>query len=367
MAASAPALAALEAIDDEELGAVVGQSLFVGDFIAGNASDPNDGRFDFHRMGLDVELAMNANIDKLQLGCGGFNESIASNSCDIDMDYVRLMGLNDAKVGPSPDGPLSDFVLRRPYIEIAVTGGGVTDREVAGIKIGSESANGYFGIGRTYANDTINEEFGGTCGSGSPEARLACHTGLNRVSGYLNAELSGKFDISTGLGDGVACIGVIDVNGGECAPGSNSPFVVEIVGSRLREMLQPGVPLKIDDGLFTLLKAIGLNDAYSTIQQSLRFIHGFALDDTDDFYLAFQREMVAYPTYDKSGYAYPANAGWWMNVPYVAVRNFTGQEVTIGGGIGGALSALGRPGPLVRESELNTVPPSNCYGGYAFC
>src|SRR5690606_27246299 len=155
--------AAMEPIGDEALSEVTGQSLFVGDFIAGNSSDPNGGRFDFHRMGLDVELALNANIDKLQLGCGGFNESITANACDIDMDYVRLMGLNANGDGGHPDGPASDFILKRPYIELAVSGTGITNREVVGIKVGSESANGYFGVGRTYANGDTNQEFGGTC------------------------------------------------------------------------------------------------------------------------------------------------------------------------------------------------------------
>lgn len=363
--------AAMEPIDDEALSEVTGQSLFVGDFIAGNPSDPNGGRFDFHRMGLDVELALNANIDKLQLGCGGFNNSIAGNACDIDMDYVRLMGLNANGDGGHPDGPLSDFILKRPYIEIAVTGTGITNREVAGIKVGSESANGYFGVGRKYANGQTNQEFGGVCGSGSPAARLNCHTGLNRVSGYLNTELSGRFPIDGALSSGDACFGVMtgpnalaqcSATDTEGVWGSQSgPMMAEIVGTRLTEMRQT-IELDVDGDI---LGFIPLDHAYSTVIQNLRFLHGFALDDTSDFFLSFQRERVAYPTYQKDGFAYPANAGWWMNVPYVGVKNFVGDTVELG--LGDELAALGYPGPDVENSELNSLPPNNCYGGYGFC
>ena len=370
--ATLPASAALEAIDDEALAAVTGQSLFVGDFIAGNASDPNGGRFDFHRMGLDVELALNANIDKLQLGCGGFNESIASNACDIDMDYVRLMGLNANGDGGHPDGPLSDFILKRPYIEIATTGSGVTTREVVGIKVGSESANGYFGVGRNYTNGQVNQEFGGTCNpGGNPAARLNCHTGLNRISGYLNTELSGTFPLDiASIGGGDGCFGLMTGPNAqfECSAADNQgvwgshtgPLMVEITGTRLTEMREI-----IELDLAASIIGINLDHAYSEIIQNLRFLHGFALDDTSDFFLSFQREKVAYPTYQKDGFAYPANAGWWMNVPYVGVRNFVGDEVSLG--LFDALAALSYPGTPVENSELNSLPPNNCYGSYGFC
>lgn len=377
MASIGHVFAELEPIDDEVLSTVTGQSLFVGDFIPGSPGDENGGRFDFHRMGLDVDLALNASIDKLQLGCGGFNESIASNACDIDMDYVRLMGLNSTGDGGHPDGPLSDFILKRPYIEIAVAGSGVTMREVVGIKVGSESANGYFGVGRTYANGQQNLEFGGACntasGAGNATGRLNCHTGLNRMSGYLNTELSGKFPLSLPLGgNGWACFGLMTGAAAlpQCAAGDNqgvwglgpngNKLMVEIAGSRLTEMREI-VELDLDAQIL----GINLDHAYAGIVQNLRFLHGFALDDTSDFFLSFQREKVAYPTYDKNGFAYPANAGWWMNVPYVGVRNFVGDTVDLG--LIGALQALSYPGTEVANSELNSIPPQNCYGSYAFC
>ena len=351
---------AMVALDDSELGEVHGQALLVADFIGANSLAGAGGSgsatdFEFYRMGLDVLVEMNMNIDKLQLGCGGFNESIASNACDIDLDFVSLMGLN--ATGDGPGSAKSSFRLERPYIEIAIRGSGA-NREIAGFKVGSQAANGYFGTGRVYNNGQANLENGGTCNSNNSTNRLACHSGLNRVSGFLGVELSGQFPVSiTLLGTQTACFGDHATNS-SC----NTPYYVDIAGTRISEIVQPGVPLTLSGGF---LSAIGISQAYATIQQNLRFIHGFALDGTSDFFLSFQRERVAYPTYAKDGYSHPANAGWWMNVPEVNVKNFTGDTVSLG--FGEAFNALSAPGPLVVNSELNTVPPVNCYGSYRFC
>lgn len=348
---------AMVMLDDDDLSRVTGQALFVSDMIAPAGAAGSSTDFTFFRMGLDVQLELNANIDKMQLGCGGFNESIVGNACDIDLDFVRLMGLNAAGDGPGAAVD-SSFTLRRPYIELAIRESGDGTREIAGVKIGSQEANGFFGVGRTYANGQVNQEHGGTCGGNNPAARLACHSGINRLSGYIDAELSGQFPVSiTLLGTQTACFGDVATNN-SC----NTPYFVEIQGTRLNEIVEPGIPLTLSAGF---LSAIGISQAYATIQQNLRFIHGFALDGTSDFFISFQRERVSYPTYDKQGYAQTANAGWWMNVPQVNVKNFTGDTVSLG--IGDAFSALSSPGPVVRDSELNTVPPVNCYGGNMFC
>src|SRR5690606_28511717 len=256
-------------------------------------------------------------------------------------------------------------------------GTGITSREVVGVKVGSESANGYFGVGRTYSNGQQNLEFGGTCntasGSGNTAGRLNCHTGLNRISGYLNTELAGKFPLKIAgfLGSGWGCFGLMTGPGAqpECSASDNEgvwggqtgPLMVEIVGTRTTAMRE-SIELDLNA---SLLGFIELDHAYSNIIQNLRFLHGFALDDTSDFFLSFQREKVAYPTYQQDGHAYPANAGWWMNVPYVGVRNFVGDEVALG--LFEALEALGEDGVDVENSELGSLPPNNCYGSYGFC
>ncbi|MGB1221601.1 MAG: hypothetical protein ACPG43_08675, partial [Alcanivoracaceae bacterium] len=103
----------LEALDDDALRDVHGQngSLFVADTI-----EPNElvgansySNFTFKRMGLDARLDVNMNIGKVQLGCGGINDALSGGpACDIDIDYLSLMGINAAGDRPSSLGPDSD-------------------------------------------------------------------------------------------------------------------------------------------------------------------------------------------------------------------------------------------------------------------
>lgn len=351
---------AMTPISDAEMAGITGQALLVTDYIPPNSLAGADGTtsdFGFYRMGLDAKVSFNMNIDKLQLGCGGYNNALKV-GCDIDIDYVRMMG-NNGSGGPG-DPVTSDFSMTRPYIALAIKNpDDPTKREVAGFKVGAQSANGYFGIGRRYQNGQVNQENGGTCNSGgSAAARAACHSGLNSVSGFLHTQLSGEIPVSiTLLGTQTACFGNMQGNSA-----CNNPYYIDIVGTRMDRINAPGVPLTLSGGF---LSAIGISQAYATISESLRFIHGFALDNTQDFGLSFERQPISYPKYDKSGYSHVANTGWWMNIPNISVVNFHGDKISLG--LGEAIDALSSPGPVVADAELNMMPPKNCYGSYKFC
>lgn len=128
--------------------------------------------------------------------------------------------------------------------------------------------------------------------------------------------------------------------------------------------------------------------AYAQLRADTRLLHGFAMVDTEDFYLSFQREIVSWPRFSKttppttgatncntsqggnnparcsSAYAVPANTGWWMNVPEAKLVDVVGAEQTIP--LSDLGSALGPPGLLIPNPELNLVPPDNCWTG-SFC
>lgn len=349
---------ALELMSNEELNNVSGQALIVADTIVGSGAGAG---FTYTRMGLDAVLALNANINKFQLGCGGYNEAIKSNACDIDFDYVTLMG----RSGSNPGDIGSDFVLTRPYIEIATKGSTAATREIAGVKIGAQSADGYFGIGRRYNNGATNLENGGTCGTGANA--LNCHSGINNVSGFLHAEMSGSVPLT------VTVLGIPTVNGTACfgrttidplCSTSNTPVYRDVIGTRVNQLDAQSIPLQTD--------ILGLS-GYAWITENLRFLHGFALVNTGDFAISVQREKVAYPTYTTNSstapasqqYSYPANAGWWMNVPDLKALDIAGARVTAP--LSGLLTALGTPGLHLTDIELNMNPPSNCWGGNNFC
>jgi hypothetical protein len=117
--------------------------------------------------------------------------------------------------------------------------------------------------------------------------------------------------------------------------------------------------LKNNGGLFNLI-----DTARADISESLRFIHGFALQDTSDFGLSFQRERISYPGFDQNSYSETANTGWWMNVPDVKVLDIQGELVELS--LVDAFSALGE-GVNLNNIELNQTPAINCYGSNRFC
>lgn len=355
-------------MSDSEMAGVNGKGLFVADTIVGSGAGTG---MTYTRIGLDTQIDMNININKFQLGCGGFNETIRT-GCDIDMDFVRLMG----RSGNAEGAAGSDFTLLRPYLEVATKGSGVT-REVVGFKIGAQSADGFFGVGRRYANGQTNLENGGTCGTAAGAAALACHSGLNMLSGNVHVEMSASLPVTIctlgivfgsclGPTTSTACFGrtTIDAN---CGAG-NTPVYRDIIGTRINALDAQSIQLKLNGGLGGLI-----GSAYSWITEDLRFIHGFALQNTSDFFLSFQREKVSYPTYTTNSstaaasqtYSPAANAGWWMNVPDLKALDIQGAEVKID--LIDALSTFGPPGLHLTNIELNSTPPVNCFGASSFC
>jgi hypothetical protein len=148
---------ALELLIDDEMRQQTGQSLFTAKYIngTGTASTGSAG-VDFYRLGIDAEVALNLNVKKIQLGCGGVNGA----GCDIDMDNVSLSGnaaTNTARVQ-------SDAVLTRPFIDFAIKNPNtLASREILGFRFGAENLLGLLTIGEN--NGTSN--------------------GINSMSGYL--------------------------------------------------------------------------------------------------------------------------------------------------------------------------------------
>lgn len=86
----------LSPLDDDQMRGITGKGLIVSDKISGSGlANPNaySTPFEFYRIGLDGELQLNLNVSKLQLGCGGINDHLSGHAgCDIDIDYLSLMG-----------------------------------------------------------------------------------------------------------------------------------------------------------------------------------------------------------------------------------------------------------------------------------
>lgn len=172
--ASAPQL---QAMDDDELAQATGQALLNMSYLApGEAKDKNGALITnanntgvgFYTLGLEGKLEINANIRKLQLGCGGIN---GAGGCDIDIDYFSLSGCGattcTANSSPSRgERASSDAVLTNPFIQLAFKNpDSPTARELVGFRFGAQNANGML---------TFGEE-----NSSTPN-------GINSLSGYLS-------------------------------------------------------------------------------------------------------------------------------------------------------------------------------------
>jgi hypothetical protein len=432
------ASATMMSMPENELSDISAQGLFWSDMIKGNelkGFNDYSKDFNFYRVGLDGEMALNVNIGKAQLGCGGVNDFLNANAgCDIDIDYATLMGRSGVDLG----NPLSAFILKRPYIEIAVKNdGNPAQREVVGLKIGAQSADGAISAGRRYAAGQTNQEnlsesnqygilkadgsavtssasgYDNACsGAAIGGGALGCHSGINSVSGFLGAEMSLSMRVKLKLNiifdipvDAWGCIGRTAFTGDDASCGTtrSSSLFVDIAGTRMQSLGLKAAALATEgDGIAALLDVVGLDTLYASLNADLRLVHKLTFENTNDFFISFQREPVAYPRYSKmspieemtangtlatafdscattnyatarcnSAYSVPANTGWWLNAPSVKLLDVYNDNTDLGtyglGDVPALLSLFAAPGLLINQGEFDLTPAKNCYGSSKFC
>ena len=342
----------METLTDQELGAVSGQALLVADSFNG-AEFGGDPAHTFMRMSLDAEVEMSMNIDHLQLGCGGFNSQLAgaANACDVDIEYVGFMGQGAGQPGaPGAGDPTSGFLLRRPYLEFVVEGNDdPATREIVGLKIGAQRAQGFMSIGRFIEGD-ITLTTGGTHDCTRRPNNIECHRGINRLSGWLDLTLQGE---------AYGCFGLF----AGCTPAENqedqqflASFNVnrQVYGTRMSRAYFGGV---------TMNSFLGL-DLTANINAALRYVHGTVIDATEaspaDFFISFQREPVVYPNFAKNQPSQQTNTGWWMNIPDAAMTGLVSYDNSTS--TGDAFGSIN-----YSDIDFGQRPAKNCWGDLQFC
>lgn len=408
-------------MDDDSLRDVSGQGLFVADMVRGDeltGANEYSTPFNFYRIGMDGEMQLNLNMSKLQLGCGGINDHLSGHAgCDIDIDYVTMMGRDGYEAGDSQ----SPVILDRPYMEFAIKNDDTrTMREVVGIKIGAATVNGFMATGRRYYQGVTNEENNGFASSCNPSAAtgsgvVGCHSGLNTVSGFLGTDLSLTMRVKANIcALGIvfgACLGAIGLdawgctgrtatNVDLCGTNQSDSVFVDLAGTRMQTLGLRAAELTLNgSGVVAALQALGLNDVYAQLNTDARSVHGLAFVDTSDFFLSFQREAVAYPRYSKitpteeftqngqmgvaldacattnmdtsrchSAYAVPANTGWWLNAPSAKLVDVFNDDFDLGNQtVIDVLPLLAAPGFLIEHTEFQMQRAQNCYGSSTFC
>lgn len=164
-------------LTDDELSKVQGQALMSLSYISPvdtkNLESNRSGSskdIGFYKLGMEAEIELNANIKRLQLGCGGVN---GIGDCDIDIDNLSLSGLKvDSNGKPvamtNEERAASSAKLTNPFIEFAVKNPESSSvRQVVGFRLSAEKAIGLLTAG--------------TENSSSPN-------GINTISGYMKVQ-----------------------------------------------------------------------------------------------------------------------------------------------------------------------------------
>lgn len=166
----------LQAMSDEQLSATVGQALMNLTYTAPTdavnleskriGGDKNIG---FYKMGMEADMELNANIRKLQLGCGGVNGP----GCDLDIDYLSLSGVADSNTGRAA----SSAKISNPFLEFAIKNPDrAATREVVGLRASAEAIQGMLTFGLENGPNP---------------------SGINSLSGYMEvAAAGGKVNVN---------------------------------------------------------------------------------------------------------------------------------------------------------------------------
>lgn len=418
---------AMTALNDQELAAVEGQSLFNLEFQQGSNSTDAQGRVfnqsnvGFYKLGLSAEMELNANIKSLQLGCGGANNSVRADSCDIDIDHISLSGLPTDPNYTSDQRAASSAVITNPFIQFAIKNPtSAATREVLGFRVSAEKIKGLMTLG-TENSATPN---GINTFSGYMKTKTASGVAMTeaRTMTYADTNMTLNGAVKGGLGPG------------ECGPWYNlcltlnytsdqynltlgetsAPFTIGstvVSGTRMKDVTLKGYGtvgrIDFSGALTATVYGFPLNKNVTgnitglktdiTVNQSLGLIHALYLNNPAS--LSLQSQDILW-----TGAAVGANKGWWLAMEdevelgslspttKVAITNEVLKQ-TIAGinkdltdnprSCGNLLVGCAISGDLaVGNVPMNTTTldfpltnltlqgqnfRSNCYGGLKFC
>lgn len=366
---SGVAVAQLRDMGDKDLEVVSARGLLESDKIVASSitgTPAVDSGLTFYRMGINADLAFNANINRLQLGCGGANNRLVV-GCDIDLSNVGFMGLNTSNNTPCPIGASAgacpngtDFIMRRPYIELAIANDNTPQRQVVGFSLGSQSATGFLSVGQVYTTNSVNQETGATC-----YYAAQCNSGINMFSGYIAPTFTGA------VGGTLTTLGFIPIGGyTACFSLAASPYCP--ASTPVNGTAATPITCTRCASVLTSAQAAGAAVALGIpvnigvtayVYEALSIIHGLSFAGVPNFDISVQRQQVAYPNYNKTGWDVTANTGWWMGVPgnvFINIPNVTGPNLD-------ALGTLLSGAATLANQNLGQTPASNCYGSYKFC
>lgn len=325
------AVSAMAELRDEQLSEITGQALLQMGRTPGEGASSD---IMFYKAGLDAELELNMNIDKLQLGCTA--AAIGGQHCDIDIDNFSLSGQSWGSEGR----PGSSTILTRPFLEFAVKNDSSrTMREVTGIRMSAEQVLGMLtaGLENSDTPNGINalsgymQVAGIGCSAATASSNPNACAGIADVSArnmnktHTGKNMTGRVKINFGFFDTTENYSSDDYQ--IALEATTAPFSTEtatVNGRRVTAVNVNGVayiqPIDIS-GSMTASVAFGgfipLNlqkeitgvisglRANMSLSEELGYIH--KINVNSPFSLSFQKESVLWPDAPAA-----AQQGWWM-------------------------------------------------------
>ncbi|WP_179992637.1 MULTISPECIES: hypothetical protein [unclassified Acinetobacter] len=410
---------AMTALNDTELSKIEGQALLSMEVQQGykqvdNLNNTYDqSNVSFYKLGLEAEMEVNANIKKLQLGCGGIN---GASGCDIDIDNIALSGWQSGTDYSSDDRAASSAVITNPFVQFAIKNPNqASTREVLGFRLSAEKIQGLLTLGTENSNtpNGINS-FSGymKTKAASGEAKTA--------SRIMNFAATGQEIEGTVRGKIGSLTLPLDLHYTSddytfTLSETTAPFTIPatiVSGTRMKDVVLKGTgtvskidfngPLKASllGGLLNLDKQITGNltglKTDITVNQSLGLIHALYLNNPAS--LSLQSQNILWP-----GAAVAANQGWWLamedevdlgsispadkvnitdavlkqtiaGINYDLTNNIRSCGGLISGCIaGGSLDVGEIKNPTLIDFPLTNLRlagqdfKSNCFGGHKFC
>ncbi len=400
---SRTSVAQLEPLDSEGLRQVSGQAAIYTSYIDPTATGNASG-LGFFTLGVNGTVSVNANIQHLQLGCGGVNGP----GCDIDLSDVRLSGTKPGASGTYAD---SDAVLGNPFIQFAIKNPtSLSSRQVVGIAFGAQNVQALLSVGE---NPTPNVP--GTVG-GTPGGE----TGFGTLSGSFEALVQ---DLRNPLA--VTVLGIPAATGNAYVkvtptqPALSSTLVTQeasgnvqtggyyqfVSGSRLTGVNLGPITLVVPQ-LNVLLPFINVNGFSATATYTpfnLIDLHNLIVSSNQNsgLLLSLNSQAILWPQvgsqgvstfpttaqtldangnvssrgYNSSGNAISLNqlmaqTGWWLSAPQATIGDPANGFITTTQANVDLLTVVG--GLVLGNIPVGSVnsrqiPVQNCYGGLKFC
>ncbi|MGB9040162.1 MAG: hypothetical protein WCC23_16865 [Acinetobacter calcoaceticus] len=322
---SAYAASTLVPMSDSELSATRGQALMGMSYIAPTDSASNsssNGNMGFYRLALDAQLEINANIRRLQLGCGGVN---GAGACDIDIDYLSLSG--GTVDSTSTERASSSAVITNPFLEFAVKNpDSASTREIQGFRLSAKSLSGLltFGLENGDASSGINslsgymvtKPTGGTVTTNPYYGITQDETGT-AITG--RAEFIGSiatlpftstaYNLNLGAGSGTLSMGQQIITGKRINTANLNATArvggISVTGTLDATASVLGIPVPISGDVTGAVNNLDVNVA---IKQSLGYFHAAQLNGSAG-YLSVQGVNILWPEA-----ASTAQTGWWLEL-----------------------------------------------------